>query len=59
MKFKNQDGGRPTIMELLRHHTGPPTKSLPWATSDQPVKFCGNRVHSFEDMGFDFFAELA
>jgi len=46
-------------MELLRHHTGPPTKSLPWATSDQPVKFCGNRVHSFEDMGFDFFAELA
>jgi len=39
------------ILKFLYHHIGPPTKSF-WL--HQPVKFCANPMHSFEDMGFDF-----
>jgi len=35
----------PAILELMHHHTGPPTKSIHWA-----VKFYANPMHSFEDM---------
>jgi len=36
------------ILDLLRHHIGPPTKSFHWP--HQPVKFYANPMYSFEDM---------